>query len=177
MIRVISHLIPANKFAPNNPRYPLLIYTKAVVIEKNDPAARFEELFKTNNWINTWRNGILSMHHFHSSAHEVLGIYSGEVTILMGGEQGVLIAVSAGDVIIVPAGVAHKKISVKGVLGVVGAYPMGQEADTCMSPLANVSDAARRVAVVRLPRQDPVYGVGGPLLEHWRPIRVKMASS
>ena len=167
MIRVIRHLILPNKFAPNNPRYPLLIYLTAVAVQGSDPAASFEVLFKQHNWVNTWRNGIMAMHHFHTAAHEALGIYSGEVTIKFGGEQGITVIDSVGDVIVVPAGVSHKKIASKGTLGVVGAYPAGQEADICMAPLTNVDSALQRVNEVSLPAQDPVHGQYGPLLEHW----------
>jgi uncharacterized protein YjlB len=71
-------------------------------------------------------------------------------------------------VIVLPAGTGHKKIGSRGALGVVGAYPEGSRPDTCMPPFARAHAAAARVGSVPLPACDPVYGVGGPLFDHWR---------
>jgi len=73
-----------------------------------------------------------------------------------------------GDVIVLPAGTGHKKLSSKGSLGIVGAYPMGQQhPDMCRPPVANVEAKAEAVARVALPDCDPVYGADGPLFSHW----------
>ena len=66
---------------PNNPRFPLLKYREAVPIQGHDPAAIFERIFNDNSWVGSWRNGVYSMHHYHSSAHEVLGVYSGSALV------------------------------------------------------------------------------------------------
>ena len=102
---------------PNNPRLPLLVYPGAVPIEDPDPAAAFEALFERHGWTGAWRNGIFPFHHFHSTAHEVLGIFSGEAEVRLGGEDGVTLTVSPGDVVVIPAGVGHKKLSSRGGLG------------------------------------------------------------
>jgi uncharacterized protein YjlB len=139
-----------------------------VEIAGTDPAVAFEALFARNLWPPAWRNGVLSHHHFHSNSHEALGVYSGEVTVLFGGEGGVPVTAKAGDVIVLPAGTGHKKLASRGALGVVGAYPDGSDPDTCGPELANAARRAAAVASVPLPACDPVYGVGGPLFAHWR---------
>src|SRR3712207_7593545 len=48
---------------------------------------------------------------FRSNAHEVLGVVSGSATIRFGGESGETFGVSAGDVVIIPAGVGHACIN------------------------------------------------------------------
>ena len=107
-------------------------------------------------------------HHYHSSAHEALGVYSGEVTVRFGGEHGVDVVACPGDVVVLPAGTGHKKLSSRGPLGVVGAYPAGQDPDTRTLLLVGSRRDVEAVARVPLPAGDPVFGAQGPLLEHWR---------
>ena len=152
---VVAHLL-------NHPRWPLLVYPRAVAISGSDPAALFEELFTRNGWPAAWRNGVFPFHHYHSNAHEVLGVYSGEVTVQFGGDAGVKVVARPGDVIVLPATTRHKKLSSRGELGVVGAYPAGSHPDTCIPPLA------AKPVEVPLPSADPVFGKEGPLFENWR---------
>lgn len=165
--RVVTHHLAPSGAIPNHPHWPLLLYPSAVAIEGSDPAAAFEALFERNRWPAAWRNGVHPFHHFHSTAHESLGIYSGEVTVQFGGEGGVVVTARPGDVIVLPAGTGHKKLSSRGSLGVVGAYPAGQHADMNTLPLSNADRAAAAVLRVALPERDPVYGASGPLFEHW----------
>jgi uncharacterized protein YjlB len=166
--RVVAHLLPAAGGIPNHPRWPLLVYPGAVAIAGADPAAAFETLFDRNRWPAAWRNGVFPFHHFHTTAHEALGVYSGEVTVQFGGDDGVVVSAQPGDVIVLPAGTGHKKLSSRGALGIVGAYPVGQHADMCTPMLANARRSAEAVARVALPACDPVHGAGGPLFAHWR---------
>ena len=86
--RAQTHLLAANGGVPNHPRWPLLVYPGAVAIVGADPAVAFEQLFTRNRWPAAWRNGVYPFHHFHTKAHEALGVYSGEVTVQLGGEDG-----------------------------------------------------------------------------------------
>jgi hypothetical protein len=44
---------------PNHPKWPLVIYKSAVRLpEALDPAAVFEDLFESNGWGDSWRDGI-----------------------------------------------------------------------------------------------------------------------
>lgn len=165
--RVISHLLVADADIPNNPRLPLLVYPRAVRLPEHDPAHVFEQLFASNHWVGSWRNGIFPFHHYHSTCHEVLGIYAGSAVARLGGEGGVTLTLEPGDVVMIPAGVGHKKLSCSGDLGVVGAYPRGQQPDICRGNPGSCRRAAEQVARVLLPRCDPVHGPGGPMSEHW----------
>ena len=69
-----------------------------------------ERHFAARRWSNAWRNGIYPFHHFHSIAHEVLGIATGEVRVMFGGSAGQELMVQAGDVVVIPAGVAHRNV-------------------------------------------------------------------
>jgi uncharacterized protein YjlB len=166
--KVIAHRLAASGGVPNHPHWPVLVYEGAIGIAGADPAAAFEALFDRNGWPAAWRNGIYPFHHFHCDAHEALGVYSGEVTAQFGGEGGVVVTARPGDVIVLPAGTGHKKLSSHGALGIVGAYPAGQQPDLCTPLLSNLKRSAAAVARVALPRLDPVCGEDGPLFHHWK---------
>jgi uncharacterized protein YjlB len=165
--RVIAHRLAASGGIPNHPRWALLVYPGAVAIAGEDPAAAFEALFDANRWPAAWRNGVYPFHHFHSNAHEALGVYSGEVTVQFGGDDGVVLTARPGDVIVLPAGTGHKRLASRGALGIVGAYPAGAHPDMCRPEGVSRSHHAEAVARVPLPECDPIYGAGGPLSTHW----------
>jgi len=153
---------------PNNPRLPLLVYRGAVdVLADRDPAVPFEQAFSAHGWTGGWRNGIYPFVHFHSTAHEVLGIARGHARVEFGGAQGQVLAVEAGDVVVLPAGTGHRRRSASPDLLVVGAYPAGGEFDQRRPGEIAHADAVQRIAAVGLPTKDPIYGEGGPLLQAW----------
>ena len=152
---------------PNNTELPLLLYRQAVTLPKEDPAAVLETLFTANGWPAAWRNGIFPFHHFHSTAHEVLGVFSGRATACFGGELGIEMTISAGDVVIIPAGVGHKGIDASADLGIVGAYPAGTGPDLCRGVRGERPGCLDAIARVAVPDRDPLYGAEGPLRRHW----------
>lgn len=115
---------------PNNPDIPLIIYHNVIDRSKANPQF-FEQLFKKNGWVNSWRNGVYPIHHFHSTAHEVLGCYSGKAEIIFGGPHGIKVGLNCGDAVMVPAGVSHKLLESDNDFHVVGAYPIGTNPDIC----------------------------------------------
>jgi uncharacterized protein YjlB len=152
---------------PNNEKRPLLLYQGALDLPADDPASIIEAVFAANGWVGSWRDGIYSYHHYHSTAHEVLGVYSGSARVQLGGEQGVILSVKRGDVVIIPAGVAHKNLGSTPDFRVVGAYPDGQRWDMNCGKAGERPRADQNIARVPLPQADPVYGSHGPLGEHW----------
>src|SRR5918997_7201058 len=91
---------------PNNPTLPLLVYSEALATTGDLPSI-CEELFRNNGWDGAWRDGVFPYHHYHSTAHEVLGVVRGTARIAFGGEAGVATEVETGDVVVIPAGVGH----------------------------------------------------------------------
>jgi uncharacterized protein YjlB len=165
---VRAHLFDDDGAIPNNAKLALLVYPGAVEVSGANPAAAFERLFASNGWSGSWRNGIYPFPHYHSTAHEVLGIARGEARVRFGGNAGIVLEVHAGDVVVIPAGVGHQNLGASGDLLVVGAYPGGADFDLCRGRAderPRVLDNIRRVA---LPAADPVYGRAGPLLAQWR---------
>jgi uncharacterized protein YjlB len=155
---------------PNNAALPLMIYRSAVHRRRGlDPAAIFEVLFAANGWKSSWRDGIYDFLHFHTRTHEVLGIARGEARVQFGGDKGRTVSLKSGDVIVVPAGTGHRRISASEDLLVVGAYP--SSAGRYDEPKPGELDhrtAVRRIAKVAPPTHDPVYGQDGPLMKAWR---------
>ncbi|MBS0641162.1 MAG: cupin domain-containing protein [Acetobacteraceae bacterium] len=148
-----------------NSRLPLLVYRNAV---PPDPAA-IERLFAQNRWPPAWRNGVYPYHHFHANAHEVLGVASGEASVLFGGPNGQVLSVSAGDVVVIPAGVGHCCQSRSDDLLIVGAYPdTGPAPDTHRGRPEEHDAVVRQVAAVPAAAADPVAGPDGRLPQIWR---------
>jgi uncharacterized protein YjlB len=146
-----------------NSALPLLVYRGAL---PPDPAA-MERAFAANGWSNAWRDGIFDYHHFHSIAHEVLGIAAGEAQVAFGGPSGREVALRAGDVVVIPAGVAHRNMGQSADLLVVGAYPGGADYDIRRGDPAEHAAAVRAITGVRVPASDPVSGREGPLRRLW----------
>jgi uncharacterized protein YjlB len=152
-----------------NSRLPLLIYAGAIDVSAADKAVAFEELFHRNGWGNGWRSVVFPFHHYHSNAHEVLGIASGEVTLRMGGEAGGrTITAKVGDALLIPAGVGHKRLSsVEGLL-VIGAYPAGSpDYDLLREGAEDKARIRARIAAVAMPATDPVGGKNGAVQKYW----------
>jgi uncharacterized protein YjlB len=155
---------------PNNPRLPLIVYRAAVTLDPRfDPAAILEVLFASNRWRDNWRYTMYGYNHFHTSTHECLGIARGKLTALFGGKSGRKIDLQAGDVLVIPAGVGHRRIRQSRDLLIVGAYPANGGKYDEPKPRAIVhAEALARIEKVPLPPTDPVYGEGGPLFARWR---------
>src|SRR5947207_2323689 len=56
---------------------PVLLYRAAIIADAHDRASVLERGFAQNDWRNSWRNGVYSFAHYHSTSHEVLGVYDG----------------------------------------------------------------------------------------------------
>ena len=164
-MEIITRLLPETDEIPNN-SLQVLLYRSAVSPPDAESASTFERLFGDNGWGGSWRNGVYGFHHYHSTAHEVLGVYRGSATLQLGGEPGFTTTVTPGDVVLIPAGVGHKNVESTSNLGVVGAYPLGQHADLCRGR-AERPAADGRIVHVPLPERDPVFGMIGGLMEHW----------
>lgn len=150
-----------------NSRLPLIIYRNALKVTGNEAEKIFKKLFAQNDWRNNWVANVYDFHHYHSTTHEVLGVSAGEASLQFGGENGVSERVAAGDVIIIPAAVAHKNNGCTQDFTVVGGYPEGRNWDLNKGLPGERPRTDENIARLPLPKFDPVYGTEGPLLENW----------
>lgn len=167
LINITQHLIQADDAFPNNNRLPLMIYKSALLATNSKT---IEELFESNRWVNAWQNGIFDFHHYHSTAHEVLAVISGNARIQFGGPDGVAIIIDQGDVVVVPAGVAHKCLEHTDDFKVIGAYPEGQLYNILYGKKEDRPVADENIKSLSLPDSDPVFGTEGPLLKNWNVV-------
>jgi uncharacterized protein YjlB len=154
-----------------NSDLPLLVYRQAFATEAQDRASIIEQFFAENDWTNSWRNGVYPFAHYHSTTHEVLGVFRGSATLRVGGEHGKNVDVHAGDVVVIPAGVAHQKIRGSEDFAVVGAYPDGRDWDLLRGQPDERPKADRKIAALPIPDNDPIYGPEGPLPKLWEAAR------
>ncbi|WP_434030556.1 cupin domain-containing protein [[Pseudomonas] boreopolis] len=163
-----EHLHFADDGAIPNSRLPLLLYRDAFAARGDAGAAWLERRFAENGWTGAWRWTIYPFHHYHSNTHEVLGVHAGSATLQLGGEQGRAVRVQAGDVLVIPAGVGHKRLDASAEFQVVGAYPGGREPDLMRGEPEERPAADARIGQVPLPARDPLLGEAAGLRQAWR---------
>ena len=150
-----------------NSALPLILYRHALPPDLRT-AGGCQALFARNSWAGNWVNGIFDYWHFHVTGHEVLGCVQGSARVGFGGDAGIAVDFTAGDVVVIPAGIGHKRLSDKrDSFTVVGGYPPGQSGEIARPGELSLDAAAREIAALRLPHADPVLGQGGPLVKFW----------
>ncbi|WP_240759783.1 cupin [Lichenicoccus roseus] len=167
MSEVEHFLLGPGGWVPNNARLPVLLYRAAISPADGDPARAFESRFEANGWPPQWRNGVYPFHHYHSTAHEVLGFAAGSARLQLGGPNGRTVRVQAGDAVLLPAGTGHCNLGSSADFLVIGAYPAGQDWDT----RRDAPDPAEleRMQALPVPDQDPVQGRAGASARLWHP--------
>ena len=153
---------------PNNSRWPLVIYRRAIRLDDDrfKPEAVIDAILESNGWGRSWRDTIYDFVHYHSQVHEVLGVAKGSARVEFGGVKGRTLTLQAGDVAILPAGTGHRLIDASRNFLVVGAYPPEGTYDECTDS-RDRPDAIKRIAKVKRPKTDPVFGRNGPLTDLW----------
>jgi len=166
-VKLMTLVLADDGIFPNNAQLPLLLYSQVFCADSANLSTRIRELFAKNHWGGAWVNGVFSYHHYHSTTHEVLAVCAGQAELQLGGPTGMRQIVQPGDVIIIPAGVAHRNLGPNSDFSVVGAYPRGQAPDLCYGNADERPLTVKTIAALPLPGCDPLYGPHGPLMECW----------
>lgn len=151
-----------------NSKLSVLLYKDVLKLPQLFPAFAIKRLFKSNKWSNAWKNGIFEYHHYHSITHEALGVYNGRATIQLGGEKGIEVRLEKGDVLIIPAGVAHKNLDKENDIKCVGAYPDGKDYDINYGKEGERPGTDKNIAKVEIPETDPVFGTVRGVQRLWK---------
>lgn len=153
---------------PNNP-LPFLVYKEAINLTTGrHPEKTIEGLFGANGWGDMWRNGVYDYLHYHATVHEALGVACGHARVQIGGKEGKEFEISAGDVVVLPAGTGHQCLSATRDFRVIGAYPPGPKMQVTRPTPENYRKALKTIPQVPLPTTDPVLGEDGPLVKLWK---------
>jgi uncharacterized protein YjlB len=151
-----------------NGRHPALLYKGVLDIPLLFPGTHVRHLFERNGWSHSWDAGIFEYHHYHSITHEVLGIYKGQTQLQLGGPDGRKIFIEKGDVLVIPAGVAHKNLDAEHCIGVIGAYPDGSNYDMNYGNPDERPGTDENIGKVLIPESDPVFGPDAGLVKLWK---------
>ncbi|MGA1834600.1 cupin [Rhizobium wenxiniae] len=151
----------SSDWVPNNQRLPVLRYRVDVA-----EAEEFDALFAKYGWSGIWTNGVYDYQHYHTGAHEVLGVKRGSAKLLIGGPDGHAFSVLPGDCQVLPASTGHKNLGCSHDFQVIRCLPSGPaRGHTALAP---AEEMLSRIASLPLPRTDPVQGISGILLDKWR---------
>jgi uncharacterized protein YjlB len=163
-----SFIFADDGLVPNNPM-PFLVYKEAIDVAGGHPEKTIEGLFGANGWGDMWRNGVYDYLHYHATVHEALGVARGHARVRFGGDRGKEFEISAGDVVVLPAGTGHQCLSATRDFCVIGAYPPGPKMQITRPTPENHRQALKTIPEVPLPNTDPVMGEAGPLTRLWKP--------
>lgn len=150
-----------NDWIPNNASLPVVIYRNAIPYDLLDLDEAFETLFLRNGWVPDWRGTLHDQHHFHSAAHEVLGVSRGSAIVMLGGPGGPKVALDETDALFLPAGTGHRQVRGSMDFQIVAAYPHGQRWNVRGAKIE--AEEAAAMKALPIPAADPVLGEHGPL--------------
>ncbi|CZT04318.1 uncharacterized protein RAG0_10818 [Rhynchosporium agropyri] len=160
---------------PNSP-LPVLVY-RAALPANPTPESTYARI-EPNKWL---KGGIFKhcgAHHFHSVTHECYAVFKGHSRLLLGrgpldpeAKDDVVVKLGMGDAIVLPAGVAHCSIESSQDYEYVGLYPEGSprwDNNFCKADEDETSQKVANARAVPIPDSDPIFGIGGPLIDIWR---------
>lgn len=162
-----QYIVKDNGIFPNS-HLPVVHYKKILSLPLLGPGAAVKTLFATNDWSNNWKAGIYTYHHYHSVTHEAMAVIKGKTNLQIGGDDGIMVLLEKGDVLIIPAGVAHKNLGKENDVTCIGGYPHGNDYDMNYGRPMERPGTDNNIAAVPLPSTDPVFGKLKGVSQLWK---------
>jgi uncharacterized protein YjlB len=150
-----------------NSHLPVLHYLNHISLPWLFKGTKVKQLFRNNGWTNNWRAGIYTYAHYHSNTHEALAVIHGSTSLQLGGEDGITVRISAGDVLVIPAGVAHQNMGKENDVVCIAGYPQGAAYNMCYGKPEERPDADLAIGKIPAPESDPLHGERGELIQVW----------
>ena len=160
---------PDDGIIPNS-RRPVVLYRGIVSYsDRRKIEEELKHLVAENRWYVAWPWRIYTFTHWHSTTHEGLICIDGRATIRLGGPRvGCEFEIASGDVLFLPAGVAHRKIASTKDFTVCGIYPKGKEYDLIKGARTLNAEARGRSRTIAFLFNDPLLGKEGSLSKLWK---------
>ncbi|MEY8292989.1 cupin domain-containing protein [Carnobacteriaceae bacterium 52-44] len=158
-----------NEPYPNN-TLPVLYFENVLASALGDDYTGDDvlQLFTNNGYTGGWKGGIKDRHHFHSTAHEALACTEGELRVQFGGQNGEILTIRKGDVMLLPAGTAHKKLDATEKHEIIGAYPLNDsDYDFQYGDASDYEAIKESIQNVNIPDTDPVTGAPSNIQQYW----------
>jgi uncharacterized protein YjlB len=174
-MKLLQYFLKDDGRFPNS-HLPVLLYKRAIKLPFFFRYSHVKKIFQMHHWTNNWRNGIYTYHHYHSNTHEVMAVIKGRTMQQLGGEHGMMIKIEKGDVILIPAGVAHRNMKKEKDVVCVGGYPQGKDYNINYGKKAERPEADQLISKVRMPGFDPVTGKNGPMNTIWEKYAKKISA-
>ncbi|WQF88074.1 Putative uncharacterized protein YjlB [Colletotrichum destructivum] len=184
-----QYIVRPTAHCPNN-FLPVLVYRGVLPEPHNEETT--STYLQRYGWVKKGTWGTITTKHFHPNTHECYGIFQGDSELVFGegggdtSGTGARCFVRAGDVVVVPAGVAHASVTQERKLEeggdggeryrYIGVYPEGAPKwrnEYGKKPLVDNRELAEEVSYVPVPDKDPISGLGGPLVQIWTGIGLR----
>jgi uncharacterized protein YjlB len=164
--KIHQYIVTDNGEFPNS-ILPVVLYRQVLHLPMFFASQSVKDLLLENGWGNNWRGGIYTYHHYHSNTHEALAVIKGKTRLVLGGDGGEIVKIEKGDVIIIPAGVAHRNIGEETAVTCIAGYPGGTNYDMQLGKPGERPMTDKRIEELTLPPSGPVKGINDPLLDIW----------
>lgn len=151
-----------------NSHLPVILYKQAVDLPAVLGSRYANKILKQHHWLNNWKSGIITEHHYHSTSHEVLVAVQGKTQLQLGGPAGKIIDFERCDMLILPAGVAHRNVQAENDVVCIGGYPDGRIYDMNYGHSGEREEAEKNIAALPIPEYDPLEGKNGFLTTCWK---------
>lgn len=157
---------------PNNVM-PVLVYRSA--FSTATPIGELRNILHSNRWQADGPVEANKTPVFHSKTHVLHAIVRGKCQLLVGGTQygpppGQMIYLSAGDIIVYPAGISHCLVQSDNYEFVTFYPEKSNKRDDCecRASASAMKTYLKNIEKVAMPKYDPLHGKEGALVEIWK---------